>query len=82
MPDAKAMSATDVDTIRDKIVGCHELAQSIREKSFKLNDREVDKNPKGEVKETANDIGQEFKERISDLHGVLSDAYSSLCAFV
>lgn len=82
MSDQKGMSATDVDAIRDKIVGCHDLAHSIREKSFKLNDREVAKEPKGDVQETANDIGQEFKDRLSDLHGVLSDAYSSLSAFV
>ena len=81
MPDTKAMSATDISRIRTQITGCQELANSIRSKAWELNNREDAKEPEKPTKEPS-DVGQELRDKLAMLHDILSDASSSLHAFV
>jgi len=83
MPGAQTpISETDVDVIRNKIAKCQEMAHSIRGKSFQLNGTEAKKEQETKKETEPGDIAEEFKQKLSDVHGLLCDAFNSLSAFV
>jgi len=82
MPGTEPISETDVDAIRDKIAQCQDVAHSIRGKSFQLNNKDTEKAKDRKDTVEADNVGQELKDNLSYLHGLLCDAFTSLSAFV
>ena len=79
---AKSISETDVDAIRQKIANCQEMAHSIRGKCWQLNERDSKKEKESAERTEAGDVAGEFKQKLSDVHDLLCDAFNSLSAFV